>query len=71
VGEVKDTTWRGQDAATWEFTYRDGDSELLHAEQLAYLDHGKVWVLWWQTHDDEWDSQLDLRDKVIHSFRVT
>jgi hypothetical protein len=71
IGDVSDVTFRGLDAATWEFTYRDGDSQLLHAEQLAFLDHGKVWVLWWQTHDDQWQEQLDLRTEVISSFRVT
>ncbi|MDQ1688342.1 MAG: eukaryotic-like serine/threonine-protein kinase [Frankiaceae bacterium] len=71
IGDVSGTTFRGQEAATWEFTYRDGNSQLLHASQLAYLDHGKVWVLWWQTHDDEWQQQLDLRTKVISSFRLT
>jgi hypothetical protein len=70
VREVSATTFRGQQAASWEFTYRDGDSQVLHASQLAYLDHGTVWVLWWQTHDDQWDSQLTLRDQVISSFRV-
>jgi hypothetical protein len=70
IHEVETTTFRGQEAATWEFTYRDGNSEVLHASQLAYLDQGRVWVLWWQTHDDQWDEQTSLRDTVISSFLV-
>ena len=69
IGEVSDLTFRGQDAATWEFTYRDGDSVLLHARQLAYLSGGKVWILWWQTHDEDWDSQRTLGDQIISTFR--
>lgn len=69
VGEVSDLTFRGQDAAQWEFTYRDGDSVLLHARQLAYVSGGKVWVLWWQTHDEDWDSQRALSDQIISTFR--
>lgn len=68
VGEVTDLTFRGQDAAAWEFTYRDGDSVLLHARQLAYLSGGKVWILWWQTYDKDWDAQRALGDQIVSTF---
>lgn len=69
IGEVSELTFRGQDAATWEFTYRDGNSVLLHARQLAYLSGGKVWILWWQTYDSDWGSLRSLGDQVIATFR--
>ena len=67
---VKRTTFRKADAATWDFTYHDGGSDL-RASQLAFVAGGKVWVLWWQTKPDTWDAQTDLKDKVLSTFRTS
>ncbi|MDX6285589.1 MAG: eukaryotic-like serine/threonine-protein kinase [Frankiales bacterium] len=65
------TTFRGTDAATTTFTYRDVGTDL-KASLLAYkpsASASRVYLLWWQTKPDGWNASQEVRSQVLASFR--
>lgn len=65
---IEPTTYKGFDAATWEYAYTAGGARL-HAVNLGMVagDHG--FALNFQTRDDRWASSQSLFEAFKASFR--
>ena len=68
---LEPTTYKGMDAAWWEFTYSDGGSRL-HAVDLGFVtDSGTYgFALNFQTQEADWEESADLFKALQESFRV-
>jgi hypothetical protein len=63
------TTYKGYDAATWEFTFTEGGAEL-HALDLGFVigdEYG--FALFFQTAAEDWEGSQDLFEQLQASFQ--
>jgi serine/threonine protein kinase len=69
---ITPTTFRGDPATLWHFTYIDGGSNL-EASELAVAmtttSGPTIYVLWWQTKPQDWTRSQRLRSKLLAGFR--
>jgi serine/threonine protein kinase len=66
---ITPTTYKGYDAAVWEFLYTE-DGARLHAADLGFVmgdDYG--FALYFQTHEEDWETSQDLFEKLKAAFR--
>jgi hypothetical protein len=63
------TTYKGMDAATWEFDYTEGGAKL-HAIDLGFVtkDRSYGFALFFQTLEQDWDSSQDIFEAFKASF---
>jgi eukaryotic-like serine/threonine-protein kinase len=68
---ITPTTFRGMDAALWEYTYSDGGAAL-HAYNLGFITRGDTYgmALNFQTHEENWDSSQELWEQLKAGFEV-
>jgi hypothetical protein len=68
---ITSTTYKGMDAATWEFEYTEGGAKL-HAVDLGFVtDDGSYgFALNFQTLAEDWDSSQDLFAGFKASFEA-
>jgi serine/threonine protein kinase len=66
---IEPTTFKGFDAAEWEFTYTDGGARL-HAIDLGFVTDTHGFALNFQTHERRWDDSQDVFDAFKASFYV-
>jgi hypothetical protein len=67
---IQTTSYRGNDAALWEYRYNDGGVRL-HAYNLG-VNAGEQWFgLNLQSHDPNWDQALELWPLLLSSFEYT
>jgi serine/threonine protein kinase len=66
---ITPTTFKGMDAAEWEFTYEDG-GVTLHAIDLGFItpNRGYGYALNFQTLDEEWGSEQPTFERLKASF---
>ncbi len=64
--DISATSYRGFDAAVWEYTYQG-----LHASNLGFVTPGRGFALNFQTIEDRWDDRQDIRDAFESGFRLT
>lgn len=64
---ITETTFQGFDASLWEFTYRDGGTEL-HAVDLGFVTGEYGFALNFQTHEDDWAASESLFEVFKASF---
>ena len=57
------------DAADWEFTYRDGGTQL-HALDRAWVVDGVGYAVFVQSRAGDWDRSRPLYEQVLDSFRA-
>lgn len=67
---LEPTTFRGHDAALWEYVYRDGGREL-HAIQVSWVADGRGYALNYQTPQEDWEEMSDLWPQLKAGFEVT
>jgi serine/threonine protein kinase len=67
---IDPTTYRGMDAALWEYTYSEGGAEL-HAYNLGFItpDGGYGMALNFQTHEEDWGGSQELWEQLKDGFR--
>jgi hypothetical protein len=67
---IDPTTYRGMDAALWEYTYSEGGADL-HAYNLGFITPDGTYgmALNFQTHEENWDSSQDLWEQLKAGFR--
>jgi eukaryotic-like serine/threonine-protein kinase len=66
---ITPTTYRGHEAAVWEFIYTE-DGARLHAADLGFVigdEYG--FALYFQTHEEDWTSSQDLFEQLKAAFR--
>lgn len=66
---ITPTTYRGHDAAVWEFKYEEGGAQL-HAADLGFVigdDYG--FALYFQTHEEDWAASQVLFEQLKTAFR--
>jgi eukaryotic-like serine/threonine-protein kinase len=66
---ITPTTYRGYDAAVWEFIYSEGGARL-HAADLGFVigdDYG--FALYFQTHEEDWAASQQLFEQLKSAFR--
>jgi hypothetical protein len=66
---IESTTFRGFEAAEWEFTFPQ-DGVLRHALDLAILTDGLGFALLFETSEDEWDESQEVFEFLQSSFRL-
>lgn len=66
---IEPTTYKGFDAAIWEFTYRRG-STTLHAVDLGFVTGSHGFALNFQTAEASWRSSQPIFDAFKASFEV-
>jgi len=66
--QISPTTFKGYDAAIWEFTYTDGGANL-HAVDLGFVTENMGFALFFQTHAANWDESQDLFQQLQESFK--
>ncbi|MBV9292408.1 MAG: protein kinase, partial [Frankiales bacterium] len=67
--QIASVTWRPyDDAADWEFTYRDGGADL-HADDRGAVVGRRGYGLFFQTHSDQWAASQHLRRQFYATFR--
>jgi hypothetical protein len=64
--QITPTTFKGLEAAIWEFTYSDGGVNL-HAADIGFVTNGYGFALFWQTQADAWDDSTD----VFRAFQAS
>jgi eukaryotic-like serine/threonine-protein kinase len=57
--QIAPATFKGFEAAIWEFTYSDGGVEL-HAADIGFVTDDYGFALFWQTQADAWEESEDL-----------
>ena len=62
---IEATTFRGYDAAVWEYTYQG-----LHATNLGIVTPGRGYALNFQTEASRWEDRQDIREAFESSFRI-
>ena len=65
---IEPTTYKGFDAAVWEYAYTDGGARL-HAVNLGFVAGTRGFALNFQTHEDRWEESQDRFDAFRASFR--
>ncbi|MFN2488310.1 MAG: serine/threonine-protein kinase [Actinomycetota bacterium] len=66
--QITPTTFKGFDAALWEFTYSDGGARL-HAADLGFVTGDYGFALNFQTRAEDWAASQDLFEALKTSFR--
>ena len=66
---IEPTTYKGFDAAEWEYAYTDGGARL-HAVDLGFVTTTHGFALNFQTHEERWDDSQDVFDAFKASFAV-
>lgn len=66
---IDPTTFKGMDAAIWEFTFTDGGADL-HTLDLGFVtnDGAYGFALYWQTQAGDWDGELPTFEDIQASF---
>ena len=62
---IEATTFRGYEAAIWEYTYQG-----LHATNLGIVTPGRGYALNFQTGASRWEDRQDIREAFESSFRI-
>lgn len=57
--QIAPTTFKGFEAAIWEFTYTDGGIDL-HAADIGFVMEDYGFALFWQTQADAWEASEDV-----------
>jgi len=67
---IDPTTFKGMDAAEWEFTYEEGGASL-HGLDLGFIttDGSTGMALFFQTREENWASSQELFEQLKASFR--
>ena len=65
--QIEPTTFKGFDAAIWEFTYSD-DGVDLHAADIGFVTNDYGFALFWQTQAGAWEGSRDLFEAFQASF---
>jgi eukaryotic-like serine/threonine-protein kinase len=65
--QISPATYKGYEAAIWEFAYSDGGADL-HAVDLGFVTRSMGFALFFQTHAENWDSSQDLFEQLQESF---
>lgn len=66
---IDPTSYKGFDAAVWEYTYSAGGARL-HAVNLGFVTGTHGFALNFQTHEQRWDGSQELFEAFKASFRV-
>ena len=66
--QISPATFKGYDAAIWEFTYSEGGADL-HALDLGFVTENMGFALFFQTHSANWDASQKLFQQLRESFR--
>jgi hypothetical protein len=66
---IEPTTYKGFDAAIWEFEYDEGGARL-HALDLGFVTDEHGFALFFQTQADEWLGSQDLMQALQDSFQA-
>jgi eukaryotic-like serine/threonine-protein kinase len=68
---IDPTTYKGMDAALWEYTYSEGGADL-HAYNLGFITPDETYgmALNFQTHEENWDSSQELWEQLKASFKI-
>ena len=66
--QISPATFKGYEAAIWEFTYSDGGANL-HAVDLGFVTENMGFALFFQTHAENWDESQDLFEQLQESFQ--
>lgn len=67
---IAPASFRGWEAATWEFTYTESGAEL-HALDLGFvIDDEYGFALYWQTHEEDWESFQNVFKILKRSFEA-
>ena len=67
--QMTPTEYQGHEAGLWEYTYTEGGVSL-HAYNLQFVINDEYgFALNFQTHEEDWDSSLDLWDQLQASFQ--
>ena len=66
---LEGTSFRGHDAALWEYTYREGGTQL-HAIQVSWVADGRGYAINYQTHEDDWQDMRDLWPQIQAAFEM-
>jgi hypothetical protein len=68
---IDPTTYRGMDAAIWEYTYSEGGAEL-HAYNLGFITPDGTYgmALNFQTHEEDWDASQTLWRRLKTGFEI-
>ncbi len=64
---IDPTTFKGYDAAEWEYTYSEGGAQL-HAIDLGFVTGDLGFALNFQTHEEDWDASKRLWRTLKASF---
>jgi eukaryotic-like serine/threonine-protein kinase len=64
---IDHATYKGFDAAEWEFTYTDSGAAL-HALDLGFITEQYGFALFFQTHAEDWESMQDEFEAFKESF---
>jgi hypothetical protein len=67
--QISPTTFKGYEAAIWEFTYSEGGADL-HALDLGFVTENMGFALFFQTHAANWDASQDLFQQLQDSFQA-
>jgi hypothetical protein len=57
--QIAPATFKGFEAAIWEFTYSDGGVDL-HAADIGFVTEDYGFALFWQTQADTWEESEDI-----------
>jgi serine/threonine protein kinase len=66
--QIEPTTFKGFEAAIWEFTYSDGGVDL-HAADIGFVTDDYGFALFWQTQAEAWEDSRDLFQAFQASFQ--
>jgi hypothetical protein len=68
---IDPTTYRGMDAAVWEYTYSEGGADL-HAYNLGFITPNGTYgmALNFQTHEEDWDASQTLWRQLKTGFEI-
>ena len=67
---IRPVSFKGRDAAEWEFTYTDRGADL-HAVDLGFVTPERGYALYFQTRTENWDASHDTFEQLKASFKVT
>ena len=68
---IDPTTYKGMDAALWEYTYSEGGADL-HAYNLGFITPDGTYgmALNFQTHEENWESSQELWEQLKAAFKI-
>ncbi|MBW3560895.1 MAG: serine/threonine protein kinase [Actinobacteria bacterium] len=67
---LEGTSFRGHDAALWEYTYREGGTQL-HAIQISWVADGRGYAINYQTHEGDWQDMRGLWPQIQAAFEMS